>query len=270
MKDGEQKTLRMTKWRRYMRKKYVIPALYLLIASIVLTGILYFKNDGENAETNLSTPKDTPTIEEESLAVSKQKETLKWPVKDQQTIEIKRPFYDQASTEAEREKAIVMYDNVYYQNKGIDLSKQSGESFDVLAALSGTVTKVEQDSLFGQVVTIEHTNNVTTHYQALTDVNVTEGQVVKQGDVIAKAGRNTFNKDLGVHLHFEVRVDGKAQNPAAVFNQSISSLKAAEQEEQPDEKREEKPEEDNKAPSNSQQNTTEETPTLKENQSNNA
>jgi stage II sporulation protein Q len=41
------------------------------------------------------------------------------------------------------------------------------------------------------------------------------GQTVKKGDVIARAGRNTFEKEEGIHLHFEVRnKDQQSVNPA--------------------------------------------------------
>lgn len=274
MKDRDQKMIRLTKWRKWTRKKYVIPALYLLLASIVLTGILYFKNDGGNVDEK-AVPKETNELEEESLAVSKQKETFKWPVKDERSLDVLRPFYDQASSEEEREKAIVVYDNVYYQNQGIDVGKKDGEVFDVVAALSGTVTKVTEDSLFGHVVTIEHKNDITTHYQSLGEVIVAEGQAVKQGDTIGIAGRNAFNKEIGTHLHFEVRAGGKAYNPATIFNQPVSILNQLaettdeDEEENKDEKRkEEQPEEEEKPSEND--NKEEERRAIEENQSNQA
>jgi stage II sporulation protein Q len=39
------------------------------------------------------------------------------------------------------------------------------------------------------------------------------GQEVKQGDVIAQAGRNNFEKEAGVHLHFEVRKGNQSVQP---------------------------------------------------------
>jgi stage II sporulation protein Q len=52
-----------------------------------------------------------------------------------------------------------------------------------------------------------------TVYQSLADVKVKEGQKVKKGDVIAKAGRNQFEISAGNHLHFELRKGKQSVNP---------------------------------------------------------
>ncbi len=77
------------------------------------------------------------------------------------------------------------------------------------ASLSGTVVKAEKDPLFGYVVHIQHDRGVVTVYQSLKDVQVKTGDTVKQGQVIAKAGTNEFNKEAGVHVHFEFGKMGK-------------------------------------------------------------
>ncbi|MGW9128919.1 peptidoglycan DD-metalloendopeptidase family protein, partial [Paenibacillus chitinolyticus] len=50
-------------------------------------------------------------------------------------------------------------------------------------------------------------------YQSLDNVTVKPGDEVTQGQVLGSAGRNEYEKDAGIHLHFEVRVDNKAVNP---------------------------------------------------------
>ena len=51
---------------------------------------------------------------------------------------------------------------------------------------------------------------------------------VKQGDIIAKAGRNELEKEDGVHLHFEVRqgIDGPAMNPETCYGRAIGKCLA--------------------------------------------
>ena len=80
----------------------------------------------------------------------------------------------------------------------------------------------------------------------MTDVEVKDGQRVSQGDVIAHAGTNVFNKDKGVHVHFEIRKDGQPINPESYIDQSVADLTAgaAKEPAKPDDEREDSEEQD--------------------------
>jgi stage II sporulation protein Q len=103
--------------------------------------------------------------------------------------------------------------NTFTANTGIDLAEADNKTFDVSAALSGKVMVAEQHPLNGNVVEIKHADGIVTVYQSLGELQVKVGDEVKQGTVIGKAGRSELEKDLGIHLHFEVRKDGKPVNP---------------------------------------------------------
>jgi stage II sporulation protein Q len=106
---------------------------------------------------------------------------------------------------------------------------KDGETFDVLAALSGTVTKVEEDALLGNVIEVEHDKGIVTQYQSVTEMNVEVGDQVDQGAALAKAGESLFNEEAGVHVHFEIRKDGLPVNPLDYFNKPLSSLQELKQ-----------------------------------------
>ena len=126
-------------------------------------------------------------------------ETLKSPVKD--GIGIVRYYYDKDDDESKQEQSLILFEDVYRPNQGIDYANKN-EVFDVMAAISGTVTKKTNDPVLGWVVTITNSDNISTTYESLSKVSVELNQEVKQGDIIGKSGENVYEADLKNHLHF--------------------------------------------------------------------
>src|SRR5699024_9472203 len=126
--------------------------------------------------------------------------------------------------EKEQQDALVYYNNQYTKNKGIDITSNDRKAFEVVASLSGTVTKSEKDPLLGNVVEIQHENGMKTVYQSLADVHLEVGDTLQQGEVVGKAGQSILGKDLGLHAHFEIRNDGVAVNPEVSFNKTITTI----------------------------------------------
>ncbi len=93
---------------------------------------------------------------------------------------------------------------------GIDLGAPKGTP--VRAALSGTVYVVRYStSGYGYHVMIDHGGGFITLYAHCSRLNVTEGQQVDTGTVIAEVG--STGRSTGNHLHFEIRIHGEKQNP---------------------------------------------------------
>lgn len=231
----ENKDVTSSKWRQLFRKRWFFPAIYITIAALLLTLVVWYQNLDNKV----------PRIDQEALEVSdhyvpvnqsgegdpviEQKESILKPVSNDTEIEIVTKYYDYDTEASEQEKALILFDNHYYQSTGIDLARTDGETFDVLASLSGTVSTVKDDPILGTVVIIDHEDGVETYYSSLADVNVQEGMKVNQGDVIGKAGKNVFGKDNGIHVHFEIRKNNVTFNPENYFNESVADLMVAEQ-----------------------------------------
>lgn len=81
----------------------------------------------------------------------------------------------------------------------------------ILAAADGVVIKAGWGNGFGRMVKVRHAFGIETWYAHMTRVRVSEGQRVSQGDRIGDMG--TTGRSTGVHLHYEVRLDGKPMNP---------------------------------------------------------
>lgn len=100
----------------------------------------------------------------------------------------------------------------YPGHTGLDIGRLPAGS-PVIAAASGTVVKVRYDKWgYGYHVIIDHGGNVQTLYGHNSQLFVKVGDWVEQGQTIAAMGR-TGNAS-GVHVHFEIRINGKYMNPA--------------------------------------------------------
>ena len=64
---------------------------------------------------------------------------------------------------------------------------------------------------YGQVIIIDHGNNLSSVYAHLSSMSVREGSAVKKGQTIGAVG--STGTATGAHLHFEVRVGGDARDP---------------------------------------------------------
>lgn len=93
---------------------------------------------------------------------------------------------------------------------GVDLKATMGT--DIVAAESGTVIFAGNKGGYGKCVIINHGNGLSTLYAHNSQIVVKVGQQVQRGQVISKAGTTGYS--TGVHLHFEVRINGKHTNPA--------------------------------------------------------
>jgi len=227
MREEEKKrTSQGSKFQQFFRKKWVFPAIYLVSAAVILTAVLWYQAIRNNDANDLSTDDGTDVSynEDQSVEVNQSVENFKMPAIDPDAVKVVTNFYDFNASEKEQETALVFHNNTYHPNQGIDIASNDGKAFEVTASLSGTVAKVEKDSLLGYVVEIEHENGVKTIYQSLADTKVQAGDKVKQGEIIGQAGKNQFNKDAGVHVHFEIRKDGKAYNPLNYMDEPLTSL----------------------------------------------
>lgn len=94
-------------------------------------------------------------------------------------------------------------------HSGIDIGVDTGTP--IMAADSGVVVEADWLGGYGYAVVIDHGNGLSTLYGHNSELAVSPGQSVQQGQVIAYAGSTGYS--TGPHCHFEVRVDGSPVDP---------------------------------------------------------
>lgn len=103
--------------------------------------------------------------------------------------------------------------NQYYhlRHSGLDIDNCRAQD-PIFAAAAGRVEIAGWSSRgYGLYTIIDHGNGMKTLYAHFSQLYVTRGQQVSQGQTIGIMG--TTGRSTGIHLHYEVRVGGRTQNP---------------------------------------------------------
>lgn len=94
-------------------------------------------------------------------------------------------------------------------HEGIDFAGALGTP--ILAAAGGIVVYAEYNAAYGNMVEVDHGNDLITRYAHASRLNVKVGDMVLRGAKVAEMG--TTGRSTGTHLHFEVRQKGVSVNP---------------------------------------------------------
>lgn len=92
---------------------------------------------------------------------------------------------------------------------GVDIADELNTK--ITASQDGVVISTGYAGAYGNLIQIEHKYGYTTYYAHCNKILVEEGDIVKQGQLIANMG--STGRSTGVHVHFEIRLNGKILNP---------------------------------------------------------
>ena len=92
---------------------------------------------------------------------------------------------------------------------GLDMAGQLKQT--IVATAPGRVVFADRKGFYGRLVEIDHGMGISTRYGHLNSIDVEEGQVVAAGEKIGTMGSS--GRSTGVHVHYEIRIDGEPANP---------------------------------------------------------
>jgi murein DD-endopeptidase MepM/ murein hydrolase activator NlpD len=108
-------------------------------------------------------------------------------------------------------------------HSGVDIS--AGFGTPVRAAADGVVQTAGLENGYGREVILDHGNGIETLYGHLSGFTVTDGQQVREGQVIGYVGMS--GRSTGPHLHYEVRIHNTPVNPHRYLRETMSQFSAA-------------------------------------------
>ena len=108
-------------------------------------------------------------------------------------------------------------------HEGIDFASPTGTP--IVAAAGGVVIAAEYHHDYGNMLEIDHGNDIVTRYGHASKLLVKVGDIVKRGQHVANIG--STGRSTGSHLHFEVLVKGIQQNPNKFLSAGANQARIA-------------------------------------------
>lgn len=217
MKMREDKNSQPSQKGQWQKKPWFWPAVYAggaVLLAAMLFGYNALVTQVEEAPLpDLAQVEPGPVVETNART-----ESIKYPFKEENLdkVQILQEFYEVNADPAMREKALMVFNQSFTTSSGVSIG-MNGEEFEVVAALSGKVLDVKLDEFTGNKIILEHPDGKQTHYSSVKDILVKKGDQVSQGQAMGIATQNEWNQSAGVHMHFEVLVDGAYVNPKTLL-----------------------------------------------------
>lgn len=194
-----------------------IIAVMVLCATLVVSGVKTYLTNREEMKFTI----DNVFDEDTTPVVKTETDTIVKPY-IAESVKVGRYFYDFESDEKKQEKSLILYEDTYMQNNGVDYV--DSKNFDIVAILDGEVISIEDSEVYGKVVTIKHNDNLKSVYSNVEGVLVSIGYKVHQGEIFAMSAKPKLKSDYESMLHFEVFYKESAIDPENMYTLSVSDF----------------------------------------------
>ncbi len=204
--------------------KYLLSSLYVLVTCVlvvcvvtVVNGIKSYIVEKPNYNYALN-----DVFMSDIMPVSKTSDDFFVRPYNIDNIKITSSFYDDKAEKEKQESSILFYKDTYIQNNGVDYSSE--DDFDIISAYEGEVVSIEDNEIYGKVITIKHNDNLKTTYSNVKNVLVSVGYKVSRGEIIATSNKSVIDPSIKSLLHFEIIYKDTYLNPETFYTLNVSSF----------------------------------------------
>ena len=204
--------------------KYLLSSLYVLVTCVlvvcvvtVVNGIKSYIVEKPNYNYALN-----DVFMSDIMPVSKTSDDFFTRPYNIDNIKITSSFYDDKAEKEKQESSILFYKDTYIQNNGVDYSSE--DDFDIISAYEGEVVSIEDNEIYGKVITIKHNDNLKTTYSNVKNVLVSVGYKVSRGEIIATSNKSVIDPSIKSLLHFEIIYKDTYLNPETFYTLNVSSF----------------------------------------------
>ena len=203
--------------------KLFLPFIYMgVIIFMVLISLVVFNGIGSYLKENVNYRYTLDGVFEDDIVpvMKTDSEFIVRPYIDS-NVKVGKYFYDYESNIEHQEESLILYENIYMQNTGVDYI--SDDDFDIVSVLDGEVISIEDSELYGKILTIKHSDTLCTVYSNIDNILVDIGSIVSQGEIIASSTKTEISNNNSM-LHFEVIHNGDYMDPENLYTLKVSDI----------------------------------------------
>lgn len=203
--------------------KLFLPFIYIgVIIFMVLISLVVFNGIGSYLKENVNYRYTLDGVFEDDIVpvMKTDSEFIVRPYIDS-NVKVGKYFYDYESNIEHQEESLILYENIYMQNTGVDYI--SDDDFDIVSVLDGEVISIEDSELYGKILTIKHSDTLCTVYSNIDNILVDIGSIVSQGEIIASSTKTEISNNNSM-LHFEVIHNGDYMDPENLYTLKVSDI----------------------------------------------
>lgn len=209
----------MGKYYKVLLPIFYIGIIGVMVACIllVITGIKNYVEDSNKTKFTLDSVFEDivePVNKTESNTIIKPFTSDK--------VKVGRTFYEYKSEAKKQESSLIVYENTYMQNNGVDYV--CSDEFDVVSVLAGEIISIEDNDVYGKVVTIKHNENLTSVYSNIKSITAKVGYKISQGEILGVSNKSSLESSDKNMLHFEVYYKGNSIDPENLYTMSVSDF----------------------------------------------
>ena len=209
----------MGKYYKVLLPIFYIGIIGVMVACIllVITGIKNYVEDSNKTKFTLDS-----VFEDIVETVNKtESNTIIKPFTSDK-VKVGRTFYGYKSEAKKQESSLIVYENTYMQNNGVDYV--CSDEFDVVSVLAGEIISIEDNDVYGKVVTIKHNENLTSVYSNIKSITAKVGYKISQGEILGVSNKSSLESSDKNMLHFEVYYKGNSIDPENLYTMSVSDF----------------------------------------------